>query len=109
MPIPLLSAGSPSSEITEALNKAGCVIVTGVTDANLRHSIKDELAPQMEKAKVVEEDDPEDFYAAHTRRVTALVARSLINLLHTLSQNNVARPFSCPMANSATNCISQRH
>ncbi len=76
MSIPLISAGSPSSEITEALNEAGCVVVTGVTDAGLRQSIKDELALHMEKANVVEEDDPEDFYAPHTRRVTALVARS---------------------------------
>ena len=44
MSIPILSAGSPSSEITEALNEAGCVVVTGVTDAGLRQSIKDELA-----------------------------------------------------------------
>ena len=51
MSIPILSAGSPSSEITEALNEAGCVVVTGVTDAGLRQSIKDELALHMEKAE----------------------------------------------------------
>lgn len=89
MSIPLLSAGSPSSEITEALNEAGCVVVTGVTDAGLRKSVKDELEQHMEKANVVEEDDPEDFYAPHTRRVTALVARS-----PTITDQLVAHPLS---------------
>lgn len=89
MSIPLLSAGSPSSEITEALNEAGCVVVTGVTDAGLRQSIKDELALHMGKANVVEKDDPEDFYAPHTRRVTALVARS-----PTITDQLVAHPLS---------------
>ena len=89
MSIPRLSAESPSSEITEALYEAGCVVVTGVTDANLRQSIRDDLAPHMEKALVVEDDDPEDFYAAHTRRVTALVARS-----PTISDQLVAHPIS---------------
>lgn len=48
MSVPQLSIKSPISEITEALGEARCVVVTGVTDANLRQSIKDELAPHME-------------------------------------------------------------
>ena len=60
MSIPILSAGSPSSEITEALDDAGCVVITGVTNADLRQSVKEELAPHMEKARVIE-IEKEDF------------------------------------------------
>ena len=78
MSIPQLSVKSPSSEIIEALDEAGCVVVTGVTDANLRQSIRDELAPYMEKARVIEieKEDSTQFYPGRTRRVAALVARS---------------------------------
>ena len=91
MSIPQLSAGSPSGEITEALTEAGCVVVTGVTDADLRQSIKDELAPHMEKSRVIEieKENSTQFYPGRTRRVAALVARS-----STVTDTLVAHPLS---------------
>ena len=91
MSIPQLSVKSPSGEIIEALDEAGCVVVTGVTDANLRQSIRDELAPYMEKSRVIEieKEDSTQFYPGRTRRVAALVARS-----STVTDTLVAHPLS---------------
>ena len=114
MSIPQFSVKSPSNEIAEALDDAGCVVITGVTNANLRQSVKEELAPHMEKARVIEieKEDPTQFYPGRTRRVAGLVARSPTitdQLVATLSRNNVAKPFSCLMENSATSCILPQH
>ena len=76
MSIPQFSADASPSDITEALGEAGCVVVTGVMDAGLRQAITDELAPHMAKARVIEKDDPAQFYPGRTRRVSALVVRS---------------------------------
>ncbi|MGI9327651.1 MAG: phytanoyl-CoA dioxygenase family protein [Pseudomonadales bacterium] len=91
MSIPQFSADVPTSDITAALAEAGCVVVTGVVDAELRQSITGELAPNMAKARIVEVDDPKQFYPGLTRRVSALVARSPSItdhlIAHPLSQN----------------------
>jgi ectoine hydroxylase-related dioxygenase (phytanoyl-CoA dioxygenase family) len=76
MPIPRYPADAPLEEISSALENAGCVVVTDVLDSSLRESITDELAPHMAKARVIEDDDPTQFYPGQTRRVTALLARS---------------------------------
>lgn len=76
MSIPQFSADASASDVSAALGEAGCAVVTGVMDAELRQSIRDELAPHMAKARYIEEDDPTQFYPARTRRITALVARS---------------------------------
>ena len=76
MSIPQFSAPTSAGDIAEALGEAGCAVVTGVMDAELRQSITGELAPHMAKARLIEEDDPTKFYPGHTRRVSALVARS---------------------------------
>ena len=76
MCIPRYSADTAASEITAALGEAGCVVVTGAMDAELRQSITGELAPHMANARLIEADDPAQFYPARTRRVSALVARS---------------------------------
>ena len=76
MSIPQFSADTSASDITEALGEVGCVVVTDVMDTELRQSIKGELAPHMAGARIIEDDDPEQFYPGHTRRVSALVARS---------------------------------
>ena len=73
---PQFSAKAPSSEIVQALGEVGCVVVTGLMDTALRRSITSEMAPHMAKARVIEDDDPEEFYPGRTRRVTALVTRS---------------------------------
>ena len=88
--IPKYSVDTPATEVIAALEDAGCVVVTGVVDTDLRETIRAELADHMATAKVVDQDDPEDFYPGRTKRVTALVARSPAvtdNLVaHSLSQ-----------------------
>ena len=76
MSIPQFAADASASDVSAALGEAGCAVVTGVMDAELRQSIREELAPHMAKARFIEEDDPTQFYPARTRRITALVARS---------------------------------
>ena len=76
MSIPEFPAGTPTQAITQALDEAGCVVVTDVMNENLRASIKSELAQPMNNARVIQADDPEEFYPGRTRRVSALVQRS---------------------------------
>ena len=89
MQIPQFPADAPHSEITAALQAAGCVVVTDVIPAPVRDSIQTELAPHLARAKVIEDDDPEEFYPGRTQRVTALLARS-----ETITDQLVAHPIS---------------
>ncbi len=89
MSIPQFSADTSSNEIAQALGEAGCVVVSGLMDPALRQSITSELAPHMATARFIEEDDPEAFYPARTRRVTALVARSA-----SIADHLVAHPLT---------------
>ncbi len=89
MSIPRFSAGAPASDIAEALGEAGAVVVAGVMDAELRQSITSELAPHMANVRVIEKDDPAQFYPGRTRRITALVARS-----PSVTDHLVAHPLS---------------
>ena len=72
-----------------ALEHAGCMVVTGLLDEQERKSISAELAPHMANVRVVEEDDPEQFYPARTRRTTALLTRS-----NTVAEQLVPHPIS---------------
>ena len=76
MDVPSFPADAPLEALTPAFEEAGCVVVTGLVDPERRAAIRDELAPHMERARVIEDDDPEEFYPGRTRRVTALLARS---------------------------------
>ncbi len=76
MPIPQFPADAPIDDITAALDGAGCAVVTGLLDSSLRQSITEELSPHMAQARVIEDDDPAQFYPGRTRRVSALVTRS---------------------------------
>jgi ectoine hydroxylase-related dioxygenase (phytanoyl-CoA dioxygenase family) len=76
MAIPTLAAHSPPSEVAQALEDAGCVVVTGLLDDSGRQAVRAELAPYMESTRVIEVDDPSQFYPGHTRRTSALIARS---------------------------------
>ena len=62
MSIPRYSADAAASGIATALGEAGCVVVTGAMDAELRQSITGELAPHMTNARLIEADDPARFY-----------------------------------------------
>ena len=74
--IPKRSGDAPVSELAEALDRAGCLVVTDVLEPAGRERVRAELAPHMEAARVVTKDDPSKFYPGYTRRVSALVARS---------------------------------
>ena len=74
--IPVLSADAPVEKMQSVLATARCLVVTGATDMKTVTSLRQEMLPHMEQARVAEEDDPAEFYPGHTRRVTSLVARS---------------------------------
>ncbi len=76
MTIPQFSKDADPAEIADAFSAAGCVVVTDVLNEAGRNAIRAELEPHMERARVIQEDDPEEFYPGRTRRVTALVTRS---------------------------------
>ena len=89
MSIPKFSIDDSSDNIVEALSEAGCVVVTGVTDADLRESIRSEMAPYMADAHVQTKDNPDAFYSGFTRRVSALAARS-----PSITDNLIIHPLS---------------
>jgi len=76
MVIPKMSRDTAPHLIAEALDEAGCVVITGILDETGRKTVREELAPYMETVRVVEKDDPTQFYPGRTRRTSALVARS---------------------------------
>jgi ectoine hydroxylase-related dioxygenase (phytanoyl-CoA dioxygenase family) len=82
--IPVLKSSAPPAEVVAALERDGCVVVTGVIDAAVREAIARELAPHLESSdagqtlneKYARDGGPSDFYPGNTKRVTALVAKS---------------------------------
>ena len=76
MDIPTFPAGTPAAKVNAAFDEAGCVVVTGLLEDDTRTAIRSDLAPHMAAARIIEDDDPEEFYPGRTRRVTALIARS---------------------------------
>lgn len=95
MSIPRFSATAPIEQIVEGLEEAGCGVVTDVLGAASRDSIRHELASHMATARVVEDDDPSQFYPGRTRRVTALVARS-----PTVTDELLAHPLTTAVCDS---------
>jgi ectoine hydroxylase-related dioxygenase (phytanoyl-CoA dioxygenase family) len=73
--IPTCSARDEIEVMTDALDAAGCLVITGMATPEQLAATRDELAPFMAAAEPGV-DDPDDFYPGDTRRVTALVARS---------------------------------
>ena len=76
MPIPEFPPEANIVEVNNALDEAGCVLVSGLIGSDKRSAIVSELAQHMEAARVIDDDDPNEFYPGRTRRVTALLARS---------------------------------
>jgi len=95
MNIPQFPADTPTSELTQALEDAGCLVVTDVFDTKQREAIREELAPHMAAVKGLNHDNPEDFYPGRTRRVSALVARS-----NTVTDQLLAHPNSTNMCDA---------
>ena len=95
MSIPQYPSDAPVDEIAASLGEAGCVVVTDLMDPALRQSIKDELAPHMAAARVIDDDDPEQFYPGRTRRISALVTRS-----PSITNQLIAHPISRQMCDA---------
>ena len=74
--IPRMPATESVESMASALGDAGCLVVENLLDAEMRERIRDELAPHMLEAEVATETPEDEFYPGHTRRLTALVARS---------------------------------
>jgi hypothetical protein len=74
--IPQCTARDSKREMSEALEEAGCLVISGLADVETREAVARELAPHLDEAEVKTLEDFEEFYPGHTRRVTALVARS---------------------------------
>jgi len=87
--IPTFSAQGPLEGLVDALSEAGCAVVTDIMSNDTRDAIHGELAPAMEAADVVQDDDPSEFYPGRTKRVTALVTRSA-----TVADRLIAHPTS---------------
>jgi ectoine hydroxylase-related dioxygenase (phytanoyl-CoA dioxygenase family) len=82
--IPVVSSNAPHGQVIGRLEDAGCVVVTGVVNESARGTLKNELDPWLEAAdvgqslneKYAASGGPSDFYPGHTKRITALVAKS---------------------------------
>lgn len=89
MKIPEFSATSDFARIGDALDEAGCAVVTNALNETHRAAIRSELGQHMTRARVTHDDNPDEFYPGLTRRVTALVSRSA-----TITDTLVAHPVS---------------
>ena len=89
MSLPTFPASVPVTDLVAALDETGCAVVTDVMSAEVRDAIRDELAPAMATTRVITDDDPDEFYPGHTRRVSALVTRS-----DTVTDELVAHPIT---------------
>ncbi len=76
--IPHLTKNDDSGAIAAALEEAGAVVIHDLVDQPARAALMDELEGALGQVAVAESDEPEDFYTANTKRLTALIARSKI-------------------------------
>jgi ectoine hydroxylase-related dioxygenase (phytanoyl-CoA dioxygenase family) len=82
--IPVLTAKDPQKAVISALERDGCVVVTGVIGEQIRRAVAEEIAPHLERAdenaatdrKSKYYVDTAGFYPGHTKRITALLAKS---------------------------------
>lgn len=88
-------ADADVAEICGVLAEAGCVVVTDVIDQVTCQTIVNELSVPLSSTKVIDEDDPEEFYPGRTRRITGLVQRS-----GTVSDLLVPHPISQAICDS---------
>ena len=76
MKIPNFAADADETEIHDALGEFGCVVVNDLLASTKRDDIVAELHQAMQSTKVIQDDDPKEFYPGRTRRVSALLSRS---------------------------------
>ena len=92
--IPELGSDESPDALYGALAEAGCLVVTDALPQAKCRRVERELASELAAARVVEEDDPTQFYPGRTRRVTGLVSRSETVrevILHDLSRELTER------------------
>ena len=75
--IPVFSSNDSSRDMTSAIEEAGCLVVTGMMDDQARNQLKSELEPHLERAPYAKDDQEGEFYPGKTKRITALISRSL--------------------------------
>ena len=76
MSIPEFDAMDDVESIKAALDRAGCAVIKGVQAPADVNRVKAELDGFMSELRVVNDDSPEEFYPARTRRLPAVLARS---------------------------------
>ena len=94
MTVPQFTAKSDVAEVTAALDEAGCVVVSNLIEPDQLSSMVAELDQYMQAARVIEDDDSNEFYPGRTRRVTALLARS-----ESVTNELVAHPLTLEVCN----------
>lgn len=74
--IPRIELKDLASRGCQLLEAAGCLVVDGVTTEQQRAALRSDMSSIMRQAPVDNVDDPNEFFAGHTRRATSLVAHS---------------------------------
>ena len=74
--IPTCGSDADPDAMYATLADSGCLVVTDALPLAQCRRIERELASEMDAARMVEQDDPKQFYPGRTRRVTGLVSRS---------------------------------
>jgi hypothetical protein len=76
MSIPEFEVKDEVESIKAALDEAGCAVIKGVQTPAEVNRVKTELDRFMSQLRVANDDSPEEFYPARTRRLPAVLARS---------------------------------
>lgn len=74
--IPVFHPNDAITDMTSALDEAGCLVVTEIMDNQMREGIRQELQPHLDATPYAENDQEGDFYPGRTKRFTALIDRS---------------------------------
>ena len=74
--IPVFEPHAEMNSIKKGLDEAGCAIILNAQSLASTQQVRDELFDSMDLTYLQEQDSPEEFYPAKTRRLPALLARS---------------------------------
>ena len=76
--IPQVKAGSDPADMAEALDHAGCLVVTEACQTGVGDAVAEAMRPHLDSLpeEWIETDDPDAFYPGKTRRAIAIVERA---------------------------------
>ena len=76
--IPRLEPNTPIEQMTQALDEAGCLVITNAFESEVRGRVAQAMRPHLDSlpAEWIDADDPEAFYPGKTRRAIAIVERA---------------------------------